>query len=131
MIEDIFKIKDWKVIILYEVTCDDTNYIIQTLRDINCPNKYIKEAIKNLDSCNLNIGLTYSNLDLQSSVIVIGKTSSFDQIINTISHEYFHLLCHLKRGLNIKDEEELATLNGDLNRRSYLFVENLKKVDSE
>lgn len=81
--------------VLYECTCNDINYIIETLKEIYCPNKYIKEALKNLETCNLNIGLTYSNLKLKSSVIVVNKTSSFSQLINTVSHEYFHLICHI------------------------------------
>ena len=126
IIETFFKY-DWKIVIFYEVTCEDTNTIIEALKDINCPNKYIKEAINNLESCALNIGLTYSNLAQKSSIIVISKTSSFSQLINTISHEYFHLICHLFTALDIEDEEELAKLNGDLNMRSYEFVEKLQK----
>ena len=126
MIKDNFIVKSWEVTILYECTCDDIDYIIETLKDIHCPNKFIKEALDNLETCNLNIGLTYSNITLKSSVIVINKTSSFSQMINTISHEYFHLIMHISKALNIEDEEELAYLNGDLNMRSYNFVEKLK-----
>jgi hypothetical protein len=77
MIIDKFSIYNWDITILYEATCDDIDDIIQTLKDINCPNTYIKEALDNLEECKLNSGLTYSNLKLKSSVIVINKTSSF------------------------------------------------------
>ena len=127
MIKDNFDILDWNVTILYECTCDDIDYIIETLKEIKCPNKYIKEALNNLETCKLNIGLTYSNTTLKSSVIIINKTSSFAEIINTISHEYYHLICHISKTLQIDDEEELAYLNGELNMRSYLFIENLKQ----
>lgn len=127
MIQDSFSVLNWNVIILYECTCDDIDYIIETLIDINCPYKYIKEALDNLETCNLNIGLTYSNFKLKSSVIIINKTSSFAQLINTVSHEYFHLICHISKALNIKDEEELAYLNGYLNMYSYQFVEKLRE----
>lgn len=127
MIKDIFYEYDWKITILYETTCNDIDSIIETLKDIYCPNKYIKEALNNLETCNLNIGLTYSNLNLKSSVIVISKTSSFAQLINTISHEYFHLICHISKVLEIEDEEELANLNGNLNMRSYKIVEKLRR----
>ena len=132
MIIDKFSIYNWEVTILYECTCEDIDYIIRILKDINCPNKYIKEALHNLQTCNLNIGLTYSNTNLQSSVIVVNKTSSFAQLINTIAHEYFHLICHISKILEIEDEEELAYLNGNLNMRSYNFVKKLEKeVGSE
>ena len=132
MIKDRFTIYDWDILVLYECTCNDIDYIIETLIGIYCPKKYIDEAINNLETCNLNIGLTYSNIRLKSSVIVVGKTSSFSQLIDTIAHEYFHLISHISKALNIEDEEELATLNGNLNRRSYNIVEKLRfEVDSE
>ena len=132
MIIDSFSVLSWNITILYECTCDDINYIIETLKDINCPNKFIIEDLNNLETCNLNIGLTYSNVKIKSSVIVINKTSSFAQLINTIAHEYYHLICHIKRTLEIEDEEELAYLNGYLNMKSYQFIKNLEgKVDSE
>ena len=132
MITDTLFYKNWHISIYYECTCDDIDFIIETLKDIDCPQIFIKEALDNLEECNLNTGLTYSNLALKSSVIIINKTSSFSQLINTIAHEYYHLICHISKGLNIKDEEELAYLNGDLNMRSYKIVENLKfKVGSE
>ena len=131
MIEDSFQIKDWNITILYECTCDDIDYIIETLRDINCPRRLVKEALNNLETCNLNIGLTYSNMRLKSSVIIINKTSSISQFVNSISHEYYHLICHLQKGLQIEDEEELAYLLGDLSMRSYKIIEDkLQKVGS-
>jgi len=132
MIIDKFEIYDWKVTILYETTCDDIDFIIETLRDINCPKYYIERALDNLEECKLNSGLTYSNLRLKSSVIIVNKTSSFEELINTIAHEYFHLLCHIDKVLGIEEEEELANLNGNLNMRSYKIVKKLeRKVGSE
>ena len=131
MIIDKFSILNWNVTILYETTCDDIDFIIRILKTINCPTYYIERALDNLEECKLNSGLTYSNLQLKSSVIIINKTSSFAQLINTISHEYYHLICHISKTLNIEDEEERANLNGNLNMRSYKIVEKLKReVDS-
>ena len=123
MIIDEFELEDYQVTIFYDVTCDDTDIIIEALKDIHCPRKHIIEAIDNLDSCNLNIGLTYSNLKLKSSIIVVSKTSSFAQLINTVAHEYYHLICHISKALGITDEEKLANLNGNLNMRSYKILE--------
>ena len=127
MIIDKFYIYDWKITILYETTCDDIDFIIETLKDIRCPKYYINRALDNLEECKLNSGLTYSNMRLKSSVIIINKTSSFSQLINTISHEYYHLICHISSFLNIKDEEKLANLNGNLNMRSYNIVKKLEE----
>ena len=127
MIIDEFSIYNWKITVLYETTCNDIDTIIETLMDINCPKNYIDRALDNLEECKLNSGLTYSNLRLKSSVIVINKTSSFSQLINTVAHEYYHLICHISAILKIKDEEELATLNGNLNMRSYKIVKKLEE----
>lgn len=126
MIIDSFKIRGWEVKVFYECTCYDIDFIIETLREIHCPNRYLLEALDNLEECSLNSGLTYSNIKLKSSVIIINKTSSFSQLINTVSHEYFHLINHISKALNIEDEEELANLNGNLNMRSYKIVEKLR-----
>ena len=132
MIIDKFHILEWKVVVLYETTCDDIDFIIETLKEINFQNYYIDMALDNLEECKLDSGLTYSNIALKSSVIIINKTSSFSQLINTISHEYYHLICHISVSLEISDEEELANLNGNLNMRSYNIVKNLeRKVGSE
>lgn len=127
MIKDVFYEYNWKITVLYETTCNNIDYIIETLEGIQCPKYYINRALDNLEECKLNSGLTYSNSKLKSSIIIITKTSSFAQLINTISHEYFHLICHISQVLNIKDEEELANLNGNLNMRSYKIVEKLNK----
>ena len=126
MIIDKFSVYNWRITILYETTCDDIDFIIKTLMEINCPKRYINKALDNLEECKLNSGLTYSNTRLKSSVIIINKTSSFSQLINTIAHEYFHLICHISDVLEIKDEEKLANLNGNLNMRSYNIIEDLR-----
>lgn len=126
MISDSFQILDWNIEVFYECTCQDIDFIIETLKRIKCPRIYLLEALDNLEECKLNSGLTYSNLKLKSSVIIVNKTSSFPQLINTISHEYFHLISHIAKALKIEDEEELANLNGNLNMRSYKIVEKLK-----
>lgn len=128
MIKDSFSVNVWKITILYDCTCDDIDYIIELLKEINCPNKYILQAIDNLESCNLDIGLTYSNKKLKKSIIVINKTSSIYELVNTISHEYFHLMCHLKDTFYNKNEEFFATLNGNLNMKSYKIIEKIFKI---
>lgn len=131
MIKDIVRIKDWKLIILYDCTRKDINTVIQNLERIDCPQVLIDKAIDNLGTSSLNAGLSYSNLDLKSSVIVVSRTSSVGEFINTISHEYYHLMCHLRSAYPYAEEEEFATLTGNLNMQSYKIIEELFfKVDS-
>ena len=46
MIIDKFHILEWKVVVLYETICDDIDFIIETLKDINCPNYYIDRGFR-------------------------------------------------------------------------------------
>ena len=45
MITDITYFKDWKITIFYEVTCEDTDILIEALMDIHCPKNYIKVSL--------------------------------------------------------------------------------------
>ena len=67
----------------------------------------------------MNTGLTYSNFFLRRSVMVIGKTTSRNQFINTVTHEVYHLIRQMSKMCNIKTEEEQATLLGDINMQLY------------
>ena len=49
MISDIFSIYDWDVTVLYETTCDDIDFIIKTLKGINCSKMFINRALDNLE----------------------------------------------------------------------------------
>lgn len=125
MIEYTQSYNNWKIKIFYDVTCDNTDTLIEALMEIKCPKQHIKEALNNLNTCNLNIGLTYSNIKLKSSIMVISKASTSGQLINTIVHEYYHLIQHISKGLRIEDEEKLATLIGDLTMDFYKRVDYL------
>ena len=66
MIKDNFSVYDWNITILYDCTCKDIDDIIETLKEIYCPIKYIKEALNNLKSCKLNIGLLIKQVRFHS-----------------------------------------------------------------
>ena len=127
MITQVIRILNWDILIFYDCTCDDTAIIVDALKDINCPNTFITQAVKNIDSCNLNIGLTYSNSNLQSTVIVVSKVSSKYELYQTINHETFHLINHISKSLDIQNEEELANLAGKISAEMLIFIEDLNK----
>jgi hypothetical protein len=51
----------------------------------------------NIKSNKFNVGFTYSNINLNSSVIVISKVTSEGQLINTLSHECYHFIDHITK----------------------------------
>lgn len=109
----------WHLIVLYNCNCADNSSVIQYLQSIDCSKKLLDDANDNIKSCRLNIGLTYSNFFLRRSVMVIGKTTSRNQFINTVTHEVYHLIRQMSKMCNIKTEEEQATLSGDVNMQLY------------
>lgn len=124
MITQKYSICDWDIIILYLVDTEDFEVIQRHLLDIQCPKNFIKQGISNLISNKVNVGFTYSNLSLKSSVIVISKVTSEGELINTLSHECYHFVEHLTRLKNTSDEEK-ATLMGNA---MQLFYRQLKRI---
>lgn len=121
---------DWVVNVLYNCDCSDNELIINYLKDIDCPILFINDALDNLNTCNLNIGFTYSNCGLKTSVMVICKTSDQGQFYNTVVHECYHLISHITRNQNTSEETN-ATLIGDVVQQIYKKINKQLNFDQE
>jgi hypothetical protein len=63
----------------------------------------------------INSGFTYTNNDLQKSILVINASSSADEYINTFAHEKNHIEMHICDFYKIDPvSEEAACLSGEL-----------------
>lgn len=119
---------DWTVYILHKVSCKDNNAIINYLQYIDCPSYLINEALTNLKTCNLNSGLTYSNVSKRESIVVISNTTSIGEYVNTITHELHHLTSQI-RNYNHLSEEQAALICGNINMKVYRFIKKfIKKI---
>ena len=108
---------DWQVHIFYRVTCYYTEELIGLLKSIDCPKDKAREAYNNLVSCKLDTGVTYSNYKLRKSVMVISKTSSPEEFLNSLKHECRHLEDHIATAFKMPiGGEEVAYLAGYLGR---------------
>lgn len=85
----------WQLSVYYNVTCNDAKNIISALNFLKISESLKKEIGDVLEGCKENIGFTYSNCDMRNSIIVIGNTSSFDEFLNSLSHENMHLCMHI------------------------------------
>lgn len=124
MITQNYTIYDWDVTILYLVDVEDFEVIQRHLLDIQCPKSFIQEGMDNIKSNKFNVGFTYSNINLNSSVIVISKVTSEGQLINTLSHECYHFIDHITK-LKDASQEEKATLFGNT---IQLFYRHFKLI---
>lgn len=122
ILQDIYINKyNWNVRLLFNLSFKNLNIIEQELKNIQCPNDLIKDAVLNFKKDECNKGLTYSNYSSRQSLVIIGNASSKEQSLNTLIHELYHLTKQITI-LNNENEEELqAIFIGD-------FIMQLKDV---
>lgn len=116
---------NWHIKAFYNFTCNYTPEAINALQLIKCPSNKVKEAVSKIMSCKLNKGLTFTNMSLQRSVIIVSKASSPEEFLNTLVHENHHLLSHIAGKYNIPcDSEELGYLAGELISKQYIYIKD-------
>ena len=98
---------DWRVYVYYIVTEPDADEIIERLHQIGCCGNNLMQAHENLTSGKLDTGLTYTNESIRESVIVIAKTSTALQFLQSLTHEFGHLSNHIAQayGISLSGEE--------------------------
>lgn len=90
------------------------------LRSMGCTGEHLEDAYRNMSSCQLNSGITYSNNTQKHSLIVISSTSTPAQFMNSLFHEQYHLISHIVEEYNINPfSEEAAYLAGFVGQRMY------------
>lgn len=122
MIKQLFRIDkyDWKVIVLYEISYRDTDYVIDMLKQMDAPDYILRSAYKNVNEGQPNTGFIYSDYDKQRSIIIVSKTTSNRELIDTIVHEANHLQSHIATVFNLDEKgEEVCYLIGDIVKRMY------------
>ena len=104
---------DWHLRVFYAVDCYYTRDIINELKAIQCPRKNIERAYRNMASCRLDTGLTYSNNALRETVMVIGMWSSPAEFDNSLAHELRHFTDHVANVFGLEPGgEDVAYLTG-------------------
>lgn len=99
--------------------CKDIQRVLDNIQDASVRSK-IKRSIS---SCGLNTGLTISKK--RHSILIIGRSSSLAQFLNTLVHELFHLSVHISNHYDIDlNTEKPAYLIGEL---IHLIFSPLKK----
>ena len=121
MIEQGFHIgsRDWWVMVYYDVrTSEDARKVEGALMASGCPGESIAEAIDNLKGWNR--GYTFTNLKTKTSIMVIGKATSPEQMFDSIVHEMKHLAEHIGEYYNVDPKGELsAYLQGEVGRKMW------------
>ncbi|MCM1031565.1 MAG: hypothetical protein NC410_09035 [Oscillibacter sp.] len=106
---------DWEVFAYYAVDAYYVDEIMSRLIEIGCRGKDLKKAYKNLDTGDLDTGLTYSNYGRRQSVMVIALTSSPKEFEKSWRHESGHLAAQICETFGIPlNGEEIQYLGQDI-----------------
>ena len=116
---------DWTVYIFFYSRPSDSDEILGYLKSFGCKGDNLYNARKSLKNGRKNEGLTYSNYIKRVSVLVVGETSSFDELMNSSAHEIDHLAKHIveANGVDVFSEEA-SYIVGDLTQKIYMVLEN-------
>lgn len=110
----------WKIHIYYGVDKSFTEDIIDEMIALECNMRLLEKAWNNLSSGELNTGLTYTNVDQHSSLVVISQTTSPANFLNTLIHEVMHVVQHICGKIDIDIySEEACYLGGDISQAMY------------
>lgn len=110
----------WHVSVYYSVTTYWTREIMDELRRVGCRGESLRRACRNLESGNLNTGITYSNFGRRDTVMVISRTSSPAEFLNSWEHEKKHLARHIEQTYGIDPfGEEAAYLEGTIAQKMF------------
>lgn len=117
---------NWRVHVYYVVTHPDADEIMTKLVDIGCNGRNLDTAYDNLTSGKLDTGLTYTNSDRHESVVVIAKTSSALEFLQSLTHEFGHLSSHIAEYYGIPlNGEEVRYINDALLERTWAISREL------
>lgn len=107
---------NWHVYVYMAASKDDAPEILAKLDEIGIRASEYMRAERHLQKAfRDNTGMTYSNPDTRTTVMVIGRSTSEAETVNTFSHELRHLSDDLAEACTIPHHgEEIAYLTGDI-----------------
>ena len=106
----------WGVVFAYDIKEDDLDEIASWLEALDATRKEVRKARRVV--MRWNSGLTFSNDALRMSVMIVSKSTSREQFMNTLSHEIGHLKYDLCMYYDVEDgSEEEMYLQGYIMQR--------------
>lgn len=111
---------EWDVHVFYEMVPDCADEVLALMRDLGASDVVLHRAEDNLCSGEMNSGMTYTSPDECSTVMVLSRTTSADEFMNTFDHEKGHAVKHICSARGIDPfSEEAEYLAGDLGMQMF------------
>ena len=119
IIQDIYlKDYDWSIRVYYEIDAVYLHSIMNDLEALHCEDP--EECLDRFLKAGLNSGLTYTSPKQNSSLVLIGKTSSPAEFQSTFDHEKGHLATHIAEVLDIDlYSEDYQYLVGEIGKQMF------------
>lgn len=106
---------DWDILVFYDVDGGDTYRVVSALMDIGCKGENLSRSVEAVESCRKNSGLTFANLMSREMVVMIGKTTSHAEFLNTLVHELHHMAEFIASEAGVPyTGETISYITGDL-----------------
>lgn len=110
----------WSVEVFIILSYPNIPEIMSAVEKAGGSDKVLKSAHKNLME-DFNSGFTYSSSKYRKSIMVINRSSSMEEFINTYNHEKNHVEMHICEELDIDPySEEAAYLSGNIAQQLFL-----------
>lgn len=110
----------WSVEVFIILSRPDIEEIMAAVERAGGSSKVLKSAYANLME-DFDSGFTYSSPKYRKSIMVVNRSSSMEQFINTYNHEKNHVEMHICEELGIDPySEEAAYLSGNMAQQLFL-----------
>lgn len=110
----------WSVTVYYAVDSYYMDEILEELEKFNPTQKEYDDVRSLMESYEYNTGFTYSDLDNNKSLVVIGLTTSPEEFQDTFDHEKGHLAVHIAQKFDIDlYGEEFQYLVGSIGKKLF------------
>lgn len=110
----------WSVEVFIILSRPDIAEIMSAVKRAGGSKKVIESASANLRE-DFDSGFTYSSPKYRKSIMVVNRSSSMEQFINTYNHEKNHVEMHICEELGIDPySEEAAYLSGNMAQQLFL-----------
>lgn len=111
---------DWAVTLYYNVAAQDFYAVMSHLWLSGCRGDDFRSAWNNVNKGCCNRGLTYSNFESKESIVIVGKASSFGELMNSLSHEIHHLSVHIALANDLElDGEGVCYIDGSITQMVF------------
>ena len=121
---------DWTIYAHFAVTKDNSEEIFNKLLQYGSQYNEALDACAVIEEDRPNYGITYSNHILKTTILVISKSTSAKEFIDTFVHEVSHIQRHIIKTYHLdSDSEQVCYMIGTIAKQLYtkcsrLFCDN-------